>query len=120
MLKPHQLEVLDCLSEGMSNLQIAAELRYKNARTAATIIYNINKELGLDGVYSTIERRTLLINAYKKYSTTVINIPMAEDQIARLIRAHAIDLNGSAKQIESLLRRGYRLERVEIIFRRPS
>lgn len=119
-LKPYKLNVLDCLSEGMSNFQIADKLGYKNQRTVATIVYDITKDLGLDVVYSMIEKRTLLTTAYKKYLTTTVNIPVSENQIDYLMSHRTIRVDDSIRQIESLLRRGYHLEGVEILFRRRA
>lgn len=47
-LPPHLLDVAACVSEGMSNGQVAERLGYKNARTVGTLVCEINKKLGLD------------------------------------------------------------------------
>jgi DNA-binding NarL/FixJ family response regulator len=51
-LPPHLRDVLACLSEGMSNRQIAERLGYKNRRTVGTLVYEINKKLGLERMSS--------------------------------------------------------------------
>jgi DNA-binding NarL/FixJ family response regulator len=75
-LPPRLLDVLACLSEGMSNSQIAAELGYKNASSVATVIHETTKRLGLLEVYSRIEKRQLSAEAFRKATLRTVKIKL--------------------------------------------
>ena len=111
-LPPHLLDVVACVSEGMSNRQVAERLGYKNARTVGTLVYEINKKLGLDRISSRTEKRTLLIDAFRTARTkSVVRIKMSP--------VLALDAN-TADRLRSFLRRGYEIEALEVILRKPS
>ena len=110
-LPPHLLDVVACVSEGMSNRQVAERLGYKNARTVGTLVYEINKKLGLDRISSRTEKRTLLIDAFRTARTeSVVRIKMSP--------VLALDAN-TADRLRSFLRRGYEIEALEVILRKP-
>ena len=71
-LPPHLLDVVACVSEGMSNRQVAERLGYKNARTVGTLVYEINKKLGLERISSRTEKRRLLIDAFRTARTSAV------------------------------------------------
>src|SRR5512138_1603646 len=80
------LRVLACMSEGMSNSQIASRLGYKNARTVATLVYEIIKRLGFAQIASRQEKRQLAVEAFK---TSILNevkvsISPTPDELAEL------------------------------------
>ena len=111
-LPPHLRDVLACVSEGMSNGQIAKRLGYKNALTVGTLVYEINKKLGLDRISSRTEKRRLLTDAFRTARTrSVVRIKMSP--------VLALDAN-TANRLRSLLRRGYEIEALEVILRKPS
>ena len=111
-LPPHLLDVVACVSEGMSNRQVAERLGYKNARTVGTLVYEINKKLGLERISSRTEKRTLLIDAFRTARTkSVVRIKMSP--------VLALDAN-TADRLRSFLRRGYEIEALEVILRKPS
>ena len=111
-LPPHLRDVLACVSEGMSNGQIAKRLGYKNALTVGTLVYEINKKLGLDRISSRTEKRRLLTDAFRTARTrSVVRIKMSP--------VVALDAN-TADRLRSLLRRGYEIEALEVILRKPS
>jgi transposase len=108
----HLLDVVACVSEGMSNRQVAERLGYKNARTVGTLVYEINKKLGLDRISSRTEKRRLLIDAFRTARTrSVVRIKMSP--------VLALDAN-TADRLRSFLRRGYEIEALEVILRKPS
>ena len=111
-LPPHLLDVVACVSEGMSNRQVAERLGYKNARTVGTLVYEINKKLGLERISSRTEKRRLLIDAFRTARTrSVVRIKMSP--------VLALDAN-TADRLRSFLRRGYEIEALEVILRKPS
>ena len=111
-LPPHLLDVVACVSDGMSNGQIAERLGYKNALTVGTLVYEINKKLGLDRISSRTEKRRLLADGFKAAGTRgVVRIKM--------LPFLALDAD-TANRLRSLLRRGYQIEALEVILRRPS
>ena len=111
-LPPHLLDVVACVSEGMSNRQVAERLGYKNARTVGTLVYEINKKLGLQRISSRTEKRRLLIDAFRTARTkSVVRIKMSP--------VLALDAN-TADRLRSFLRRGYEIEALEVILRKPS
>ena len=110
-LPPHLLDVVACVSEGMSNRQVAERLGYKNARTVGTLVYEINKKLGLQRISSRTEKRRLLIDAFRMARTkSVVRIKMSP--------VLALDAN-TADRLRSFLRRGYEIEALEVILRKP-
>ena len=110
-LPPHLLDVVACVSEGMSNRQVAERLGYKNARTVGTLVYEINKKLGLERISSRTEKRRLLIDAFRTARTkSVVRIKMSP--------VLALDAN-TADRLRSFLRRGYEIEALEVILRKP-
>jgi len=110
-LPPHLLDVVACVSEGMSNRQVAERLGYKNARTVGTLVYEINKKLGLERISSRTEKRRLLIYAFRTAPTkSVVRIKMSP--------VLALDAN-TADRLRSFLRRGYEIEALEVILRKP-
>jgi hypothetical protein len=111
-LPPHLLDVAACVSEGMSNRQVAERLGYKNARTVGTLVYEINKKLGLDRISSRTEKRRLLTDAFRAARTrSVVRI--------RISPVLALDAN-TADRLRSLLRQGHEIEALEVILRKPS
>jgi hypothetical protein len=111
-LPPHLHDLLACVSEGMSNGQIAERLGYKNALTVGTLVYEINKKLGLNRISSRTEKRRLLADAFRTARTTsVVRIKMSP--------VLALDAN-TGDRLRSLLRRGYEIEAFEVILRKPS
>ena len=110
-LPPHLLDVVACVSEGMSNRQVAERLGYKNARTVGTLVYEINKKLGLERISSRTEKRRLLIDAFRTArNKSVVRIKMSP--------VLALDAN-TADRLRSFLRRGYEIEALEVILRKP-
>src|SRR6266513_1501095 len=73
-LPPYLLNILACLSEGMSNRQIAEALGYKNARTVGTLVSEINKKLRLKKMYSRIEQRKVAADAFRIANTGIVRI----------------------------------------------
>src|SRR5207237_9822466 len=70
-IPPSRLPVLACVSEGMSNRQIADKLGYKNGHSVATIVYEIAKQLGIESVYWRREKRKLTAQADEHANKTV-------------------------------------------------
>ena len=111
-LPPHLLDVVACVSEGMSNRQVAERLGYKNARTVGTLVYEINKKLGLDRISSRTEKRRLLIDAFRTARTrSVVRIKMSP--------VLALDAN-TADRLRSFLRRGYEIEALQCGIEDPA
>jgi len=111
--------VLACMSEGMSNSKIAEKLGLSNAGCVGTYVHLINKELGLTGIPSSTEKRQLAIDAFKKSVVDTIRVPigLSNEQI-RGWRNIAIDTDCAA-QISALLTRGYAIETIEVVLRKP-
>lgn len=120
-LPPHLRDVLACLSEGMSNRQIAERLGYKNRRTVGTLVYEINKKLGLERMSSRTEQRRLVGDAFRAACPrNVVRIKMSSSR-AVMSRANTIRLNAdTADRMRSLQRQGYEIEALEVILRKPS
>jgi DNA-binding CsgD family transcriptional regulator len=117
-LRPHLLDVLACISEGMSNRQIAEALGYKNARTVGTLVYHIYKKFGLEKLYSRTEKRQLATNAYRNGNTGVARIRISPFLDA-MIGAETITLEAHIADRVSLLRRqGYEVETIEVTLRK--
>ena len=111
--------VLACMSEGMSNRKIAEKLGLSNAGCVGTYVYLINKELGLAGIPSSTEKRQLAIEAFKRSVSATIRVPIAvnHEQIITLRNTTGID---RAAQIKALLARGYAIETIEVVLRKPQ
>jgi hypothetical protein len=58
----------------MSNSQIAKALGYKNAPTVNTLVYEIDKKLGLEKLSSRTEKRQLASNACGEANTGIVRI----------------------------------------------
>ena len=108
------LRVLACMSEGMSNTQIASRLGYKNAGTVGSLVYEVNKRLGLAQIASRQEKRQLAIDAFKSNVDTV-RVPIIPifDKVTDL-NTITIGIEYAA-QIRALVEQGYELEAVEVI-----
>src|SRR5437764_10726380 len=117
-LPPHLQDVLACLSEGMSNRQIAERLGYKNTRTVGTLVYEINKKLGLEGMSSRTEQRRLVGDAFRAACPrNVVRIKMSSSR-GVMSRANTIRINGdAADRMRSLQRQGYEIEEAETVLR---
>jgi hypothetical protein len=120
-LPPHLRDVLACLSEGMSNGQIAARLGYKNKLTVGTLVYEINKKLGLEGMSSRTEQRQLATDAFRAACTrSFVRIKMAPFSGA-ISRADTIRLDATtADRLRSLQRLGYQVEALELVLRKAT
>lgn len=118
-LRPHLRDVLACISEGMSNGQIAEVLGYKNARTVGSLIYEINKKLGLEKIRSPTQKRQVAGKAYRAAKTGIVRVRISPLRDAT-IGTRSISLKGgSVSRIGSLSRQGYEIEAVEVILRKP-
>ena len=111
------LRVLACMSEGMSNTQIASRLGYKNAGTVGSLVYEVNKRLGLAQIASRQEKRQLAIDAFNSNVDTV-RVPIIPifDKVTDL-NTITIGIEYAA-QIRALVEQGYELEAVEVILRK--
>jgi len=115
-IPPSRLPVLACVSEGMSNRQIADKLGYKNGHSVATIVYEIAKQLGVEGVYSRTEKRQFTADAYRQAKRNVSKSLSLD--VGKLEDDRAIPIRGpSGSKLRALLRQGYEVERVEVILR---
>jgi DNA-binding NarL/FixJ family response regulator len=110
-LPPRLLDVLACLSEGMSNSQIAAELGYKNARSVATLTHDITKRLGLLDVHSRIEKRQLAAEAFRKATLRTVKIELNKISLPTLESL-------CGERMRTLARQGYQVQTVEVVFRK--
>src|SRR6478609_8017160 len=112
------LRVLACMSEGMSNAQIASRLGYKNVGTVGTLVYEVNKRLGLAQILSRQEKRQHAIDAFKKSTVDRVKVPIvpSSSELAEL-KTITIGIECAA-QIRSLFEQGYDLEAVEVILRK--
>ena len=118
-IPPSRLPVLVCVSEGMSNRQIADKLGYKNGHSVATVVYEIAKQLGIEGVYSRTEKRQITADAYRQAKRNVSKSLSLD--VGKLEDDRAIPIRGpSGSKLRALLRQGYEVERVEVILRLPD
>jgi len=118
-LQPYLLNVLACISEGMSNSQIAKALGYKNAPTVNTLAYEIYKTLGLEKLSSRTEKRQLASNAFREANTGIIRIRISPFRDV-MMGALTITLNpDTADRVSFLLRKGYEVDKLEMILRKP-
>ena len=117
-LPPYLLNILACLSEGMSNRQIAEALGYKNARTVGTLVSEINKKLRLKKIYSRIEQRKVAADAFRIANTGIVRIKILPHRDAT-IRTKTITLNAdTAERMSSLVAQGYKVETLEVVLRK--
>ena len=115
-LPPRYLAILACMAEGMSNHQIASALGYKTHYTVATLISGINKRLGLQNVFSRIEKRHLAANAFRRSNAGLVRMKLSPK--AEGIGTNTLTLSSrDAGRLTSLLRQGYEIEAVEIVLR---
>ena len=115
-IPPSRLPVLACVSEGMSNRQIADKLGYKNGHSVATVVYEIAKQLGIEGMYSRTEKRQFTADAYRQAKRNVSKSLSLD--VGKLEDDRAIPIRGpSGSKLRALLRQGYEVERVEVILR---
>jgi DNA-binding CsgD family transcriptional regulator len=113
------LNVLAHMSEGLSNRQIAAKLRYSSRRVVASYVHLINKELGLTKIQSRLEKRHLAVEAFRKsrrksrFPTVKVRVSIGSKPTfdGNSIRISEI----SADQMRSLLEKGYQIEAVELV-----
>lgn len=118
-LPPHLRDVLACLSEGMSNGQIAERLGYKNARTVGTLVYEVNRKLGLERMFSRTEQRQLASDAFRAAHTRSVRIKISPF-LGSISHGNAITLDpDTADRMRSLQRQGYEIEALEVILRQP-
>jgi regulatory LuxR family protein len=118
-LPPHLCNVLACISEGMSNGQIAEVLNYKNARTVGSLIYEINKKLGLKKIRSATQKRQVAGEAFRAAETGIVRIRILPSRDAMIGASRITFRAGSANRVSSLSRQGYEIEALEVIFRKP-
>ena len=117
-LPPPYLDILACISEGMSNHQIASKLGYKNTRSVATLIYEINKRIGLMGVFSRIEKIQLAGEAFKISNADLAKITLLlngndiTDIVTYSLRR--------ADRVRSVLGQGYEIDSIEVVFRKRN
>ena len=96
--------------------QIADKLGYKNGHSVATIVYEIAKQLGVEGVYSRTEKRQFTADAYRQAKRNVSKSLSLD--VGKLEDDRAIPIRGpSGSKLRALLRQGYEVERVEVILR---
>jgi hypothetical protein len=103
----------------MSNSQIAKALGYKNARTVSTLVCEIYKKLGLEKLSSRTEKRQLASNSFREANTGIVRIRISPFRDV-MSGAQTITLNpDTADRVSSLLRQGYEVDKLEMIFRKP-
>jgi len=102
----------------MSNHQIASKLGYKNTRSVATLIYEINKRIGLMGVFSRIEKIQLAGEAFKISNADLAKITLLlngndiTDIVTYSLRR--------ADRVRSVLGQGYEIDSIEVVFRKRN
>ncbi len=113
------IKILASMSEGMSNSQIAKELRYKNEHIVSTYIFLINKRLCLTKIASRIEKRQIAIEAFKRLraSTVTVHIAPSKVIIGRILDNSEVV---SVDQVKLLLTTGYELDSIEMVFRKSQ
>jgi hypothetical protein len=116
-LSAELLNVLAHMADGLSNGQIASRVGYNNAHVVGTYVYMINKALGLTNIHSSLEKRYLAIEAFKKSRAGSLNIQISVGPEAG-IKSNGIAISKvSADQIRSLVAKGYEIASVELIRR---
>ena len=114
------LSVLALMLEGLSNGQIATKLGYNNRRVVGTYVYMINKELGLTKIQSTHEKRHLAVEAFRKSRPGPAKIRVSIRSKAT-IASNTISISKEAAgRIRSLIKKGYKIDAVELIIPVPS
>ena len=109
------LNVLAHMSEGLSNRQIAAKLRYSSYRVVASYVHLINKELGLTKIQSSLEKRYLAVEAFRKSRVAPVKVRVSIGS-KPTFDGNAIRISEiSADQMRSLLEKGYQIEAVELV-----
>ena len=111
------IRILASMSEGMSNGQIAEKLGHKNVGSVSTYISLINKQLNLTSVDSRIEKRQIAIEAFRRWRGSAVKIEIftSEEIMGQILQKSA---NVSVDKIKSLLKTGYELDSIEMVFRR--
>src|SRR6266550_7879595 len=104
------IKILASMSEGMSNSQIAKELRYKNEHIVSTYIFLINKRLCLIKIASRIEKRQIAIEAFKRLRASTVTVHISPSKIGRILDNSEII---SVDRVKSLLTTGYELDSIE-------
>ena len=116
-LPPRYLDILACMAEGMSNHQIASALGYKTHYTVATLISGINKRLGLQNVFSRIEKRHLAASAFRRSNAGLVRMSLSP-KAEGIMGTNTIALSSrDAGRVTTLLRQGYEIESIEIVLR---
>ena len=109
------LNVLAHMSEGLSNRQIAAKLKYSSHRVVASYVHLINKELGLTKIQSRLEKRHLAVEAFRKSRVAPVKVRVSIGSKATF-DGNAIRISEiCADQMRSLLEKGYQIEAVELV-----
>jgi DNA-binding CsgD family transcriptional regulator len=109
------LNVLAHMSEGLSNRQIAAKLRYSSHRVVASYVHLINKELGLTKIQSSLEKRHLAVEAFRKSRFPPVKVRVSIGS-KPTFDGNAIRISKiSADQLRSLIEKGYQIEAVELV-----
>ncbi len=111
------IKILASMSEGMSNSQIAKELRYKNEHIVSTYIFLINKRLCLIKIASRIEKRQIAIEAFKRLRASTVTVHISPSKIGRILDNSEII---SVDRVKSLLTTGYELDSIEMAFRKSQ
>ena len=109
------LKVLAQMSEGLSNGQIAAKLGYSNHRVIATYVHLINKELGLTKIQSSLEKRHLAVEAFRKSRFPPVKVRVSIGSKPTFDGNSIRISEKSADQMRSLLEKGYQIEAVELV-----
>ena len=112
------LDILACISEGMSNYQIASKLGYKSTHSVATLIHEIYKRIGLADVFSRTEKRQLAGEAFKMSNTDLAKITLSlnADDITDIV-TYSLRRAG---RVRSVLGRGYEIDSIEVVFRKRN
>ena len=112
------LDILACISEGMSNYQIASKLGYKNTHSVATLIHEIYKRIGLADVFSRTEKRHLAGEAFKISNADLAKITLSldGDDITDIVTYSL----RRADRVRSVLGQGYEIDSIEVVFRKRN
>ena len=113
-LKEMLLVVLDQMSQGLSNRQIAVKLGYRNPQVVATYVYMINKALGLTKIKSMQEKRHLAVEAFRK-SRVSLGKARVSIRSNATVEWNTIRISKeAADEIRSLLTKDYNIEAIEL------
>ena len=112
------LDILACISKGMSNHQIASKLGYKSTHSVATLIHEIYKRIGLADVFSRTEKRQLAGDAFKMSNTDLAKITLSlnADDITDIV-TYSLRRAG---RVRSVLGQGYEIDSIEVVFRKRN